>query len=104
MNFAARQAFCKSNQVLNNFEAAYTHVAFMCMEAIQRFSEFHYSKCTFTVPHFVIGFAVYDRAKLTRRLIKHLESLEYKVKEREGQLKISWKHISKSVQYDTFLA
>ena len=103
MNFTARQAFYTSNQVLNNFEAVYTHVAFLCMETVQRFSEFHYNKCMFAVPEFVIGFAVYDRDKLLKRLKKHLISLEYRVKTSATdpyRLKISWKHISKSVTYD----
>ena len=103
MNYTARQAFYTSNQVLNNFEAVYTHVAFMCMETIQRFSEFHYNRCCFPVPEYIIGFAVYDREKLKKRLLKHLRSLEYKVRESEARpfrLKISWKHIAKSVTYD----
>ena len=99
MNYTARQAFHTSNQVINNFEAVYTHVTFGCMETIQRYSEFHFNECTFTVPTYVMGFAIFDPSKLKSRLKKHLRTLEYKVKTSKKDpyiLVISWKHVAKT--------
>lgn len=99
MNYTARQAYFQSSQITTNFDAVFTHITFMCMETIKRFSEFHFDKCTFAIPSYVMGFAIYDWRVVKKRLKKHLRSLEYKVKtstEDEQIIVISWKHISKS--------
>lgn len=103
MNYTARQAFHTSNQILNNFESVYTHIAFMCMENIQRYSEFHFNCCTFSIPRYVMGFATFDAEKVKDRLRKHLKSLEYRVKTSKtdkNTICISWGHIFKSVLGD----
>ena len=100
MNYTARQAYNISSQVVTNFEAVYAHVCFSCMEAIQRYSEFHFSHCAYTIPQYIVGFAVFDPLKVKHRLKKHLRSLEYKVKtqkEDRNTLIISWSHISKQI-------
>ena len=100
MNFTARQAYHQSSQVTNNFDSVFTHITFMCMETIKRFSEFHFDKCSFEIPSYIMGFAIYDWNKVKTRLKKHLRSLEYKVKtssDNEQTIMISWKHISKSI-------
>ena len=100
MNYTARQAFNMSTQVVTNFEAVYSHICFQCMENIQRFAEFHFTHCTFTIPRYVVGYAVYDIDNIRKRLKKHLRSLEYKVKKCKtdpATLVISWSHISKNL-------
>ena len=100
MNYTARQAFVVSNQVLNNFEAVYTHITYLCMENIQRFAEFHFNFCTFKIPRYVMGFATYDPLRVKKRLKKHLRDLEYKCKtSKEDNLIIiiSWKHLAKKI-------
>ena len=103
MNYTARQAFYNSNQVLNNFEAVYVHISFMCMESIRRYSEFHYNNCTYTIPMYIMGFAIYDFQQIKRRLKKHLRDLEYKVKTSKVSpniICISWSHIAKTIAPD----
>ncbi len=100
MNYTARQAYHQSSQVLNNLDAVFTHVTFMCMESIRRFSEFSFDKCAFEIPAYIMGFAIYDWKIVKKRLKKHLRSLEYKVRTAsfdEKTIVISWKHISKSI-------
>ncbi len=100
MNYTARQAYNMSTQTVTNFEAVYSHICFQCIESIQRFSEFHFSHCTFEIPTYIIGYAVYDSNIVRRRLKKHLRSLEYKVKTCKLNpriIYISWSHISKYV-------
>ena len=98
MNYTARQAYNVSAQVVTNFEAVYSHICFQCMESIQRFSEFHFTNCTFSIPAYVVGYAVYDFHKVRKRLKRHLRSLEYKVrKTNDHTLLISWSHMSKSL-------
>ena len=100
MNYTARQAFVVSNQVLNNFEAVYTHITFMCMETIKRFAEFHFHQCRFTIPAYVMGFAPHDISKVRKRLKKHLRDLEYKCKTSSTDhavIRISWKHLGKKI-------
>ena len=100
MNYTARQAFVVSNQILNNFEAVYTHITYMCMETIQRFAEFHFNQCHFTIPKYIMGFAVFDYNKVRKRLKGHLRDLEYKCKTSKSNdhtIKISWKHLGKKL-------
>ena len=100
MNYTARQAFVVSNQVLNNFEAVYTHITYMCMETIQRFAEFHFNHCSFTIPRYIMGFASFDNNSVRKRLKKHLRDLEYKCKTSKSDKKtilISWKHLGKKI-------
>ena len=100
MNYTARQAYNVSTQVVTNFEAVYSHICFQCMESIQRFSEFHFTHCTFSIPLYVVGYAVYDSNLVRKRLKKHLRSLEYKVKrckDESNTIIISWSHVSKSI-------
>ncbi len=100
MNYTARQAYHQSSQITNNFDAVFTHITFMCMETIRRFSEFHCDKCVFEIPTYIMGFAIYDWRVVKYRLKKHLHSLEYKVKTSDNDehvLVIWWKHISKSM-------
>ena len=97
MNYTARQAFSVSTQVLTNFEAVYSHICFQCMESLQRFSEFHFTQCAFTIPTYVVGYAVFDIRKVKHRLKRHLRSLEYRVKTSKADkstIIISWDHIS----------
>ena len=99
MNYTARQAFNVSTQVVTNFEAVYSHICFQCMESIQRFAEFHFTHCTFIIPKYAVGYAVYDSNLIRKRLKKHLRSLEYKVKKTKDDsntIIISWSHISKN--------
>ena len=98
MNYTARQAYNISTQVVTNFEAVYSQLCFQCMESIQRFAEFHFTHCTFCIPRYVVGYAMYDANVIRKRLKRHLRSLEYKVKtcrEKENTIIISWSHISK---------
>lgn len=100
MNYTARQAYNVSTQVVTNFEAVYAHICFQCMESIQRFSEFHFTHCTFGIPKYVVGYAVYDSNTIRKRLKRHLRSLEYKVKKSKDDpdtIIISWSHISKNI-------
>lgn len=100
MNYTARQAFHSSSQVLNNFEAVYVHICFMCMESIRRYSEFHFNHCTFTIPPHILGFAIYDPKLIKKRLKRHLRDLEYKVntsKTDSNIIIISWAHIAKTI-------
>jgi len=104
MDYSARDAFIVSNQVLNNFEAAYTHIAFLCMECIKQFSEFHYNSCAFSIPPFMIGFALYNVAAVNHRLRKHLRRLGYRVWSAPGgtrhRLHISWGHVFRQYRPD----
>ena len=98
MNYTARQAYNVSTQVLTNQEAVYSLICYQAMESIQRFAEFHFTHCTFHVPRYVVGYAVYDHNNIRKRLKKHLRSLEYRVKnskEDRNTIIISWSHISK---------
>ena len=100
MNYTARQAYSISTQVLTNFEAVYSQICFQCMQSVQRFSEFHFTHCTFAIPRHIVGYAVFDTKMIRRRLKKHLRSLEYKVKtSKEDKLTIyiSWSHINKTL-------
>ena len=100
MNYTARQAYNVSTQVLTNFEAVYSHITFQCMESVQRFAEFHFTHCSFVIPRYVVGYAVYDSNIVRKRLKKHLRSLEYKVKTCKADkhtIIISWSHISKNL-------
>ena len=103
MNYTARQAFHNSSQVLNNFEAVYVHISFMCMESIRRYSEFHFNHCTFTIPPHILGFALCDPKSVKRRLKRHLRDLEYKVvtaKNDPNVIIISWAHIASTIGTD----
>ena len=98
MNYTARQAYNMSTQVVTNFEAVYSYICFQCIEVIQRYAEFHFTHCTFCIPRYVVGFAVYDSTIVRKRLKRHLRSLEYKVKtckNEQNTIIISWSHISK---------
>jgi len=100
MNFTARQAYNVSTQVVTNFEAVYAQICFQTMESIQRFSEFHYTHCSFAIPRYIVGYAVYDVDLVRKRLKRHLRSLEYKVKtcqKERNHILISWSHHSKNV-------
>lgn len=98
MNYTARQAYNMSTQVITNFEAVYAHICFQCMESIQRFAEFHFTHCTFEIPKYIIGFAIYDCNQIRKRLKKHLRSLEYKVrKDGPNTIIISWSHVSQKL-------
>ncbi len=108
MNYTARQAYNVSSQIITNSEAVYSHICYTCMESIKRYSEFHFSHCPFTIPTYLVGFAVFDPIKVKHRLKKHLRSLEYKVKtdnESKNKLSIivSWSHISNTVLNNHFL-
>ena len=105
MNYTARQAFCKSNEVLTNFEAVYTHISFLCMENVKRFSEFHSNMCTFSIPTYILGFALYKVTDVKKRLKKYLRSLEYVVQNShtsDNTIVISWGHIGKSLKTPLF--
>lgn len=106
MNYTARQAFCKSNEVLNNFDAVCTHVIFLCMENIKRYSEFHYNECSFVIPQYILGFAIFNPHRVKRKIKQHLRSLEYKVITSQSDnfiLHISWEHIGNSVLSSGYL-
>ncbi len=105
MNYTARQAFCKSNEVLTNFEAVYTHITFLCIENIKRYSEFHTNECSFSIPAYILGFALYEVKDVKKRLKKHLRSLEYKVQSShtdKNTIIISWAHIGQSLRNGLF--
>lgn len=91
--FSATQAYNQSNEIINNFEAVYLHIAEQCMQHIRRHCEFHFNRCTFQIPSYVMGYALFDTKKVRRRLRKHLRSLEYKVKNGKNSIVISWEHI-----------
>lgn len=97
--YTARQAYNTSNQVTNNFESVYVDITYMCVQHIQRHSEFHFNKCVFAIPTYIMGHPVYDITKVKRRLKKHLRTLEYKVatcKMDPSSLLISWEHVGKN--------
>ena len=103
MNYTARQAFHVANKKINNFDAIYAYVSNLVMEHIKRYSEFHFTCCNFTIPKYIIGFAVFDWILLKRKLKKNLRTLEYKVETSKldpGIICISWQHIANTVKSD----
>ena len=106
MNYTARQAFHTSSEIVTNFEAVRVHIIYLCMETIKRYSEFHFHECTFQIPQYLIGYALFDPRAIRRSLKSHLKGLEYKVKKSykdEYNILISWGHIGKTIGTTGFL-
>ncbi len=100
MNYTARQAFHTSSEIVTNFEAVRVHIFYLCMESIKRYSEFHFNECTFQIPQYLLGYALFDARAVRKALTKHLRSLEYKVRKSPidgNTILISWGHIGKSI-------